>query len=491
MNLRLRLLILTAIGLAAVLGSAMVVGAQPGGIKTYPSDGNRGVSPGTQVTISFPEEMDPASVVTALSIEPEAAGAFAWTDDYRQAYFRPHEPLLASTRYSLRLDNTVRTASGRALLSTPYYWAFETSEDRASLRFSYGVPVAFETLSGGRRVTVQASYPRLTLDCALYSITVPQFAALYAEVAGSEQQKLTVDGLPLVGEWQGHVDASEGTGYVTLSRDVAPGLYVLDVRHPRVGDAQSLLILSDHAMVAKRGTSGQLAWVGEMPDGTPVSGATVEAVDEQGAVTGTAVTDADGVARFAGEAPAFAVAHVGDEITLVGFDGSWVSRNYYYYWGDGYVATPAVHIAHIHTDRPIYRPGHTVHYKATLRNLESDGLSVIEPGTLVTATVRDTSGNVVASSNPQVDEFGSIAGDLLLDADASLGGWRIEVKAGWQTFSAYFQVEEYVKPDFEVAIETDEPYYVRGDQAKVTVQADYYFGQPVTDADVTVRVYRG
>jgi hypothetical protein len=458
MNLRLKLFLLIALGLIATLGTAVVVGAQPeGGIKVYPSNGYSGVSADTHISISFEEALDKVSVETAFSMEPAAAGSFVWSNDDRNVQFRPHEPLAADAKYQLRLDVGVRTASGRIVLTQPYLWSFSTGPDRASMRFGYGMPVAFETASGGRRVPVSSGFRRVTLDCTLHAIDAPEFTRRYSDLDVTPVPKISLDGLIVEATWQHHVDASAGTGYITLPSTVAPGLYVLNARHARLGDAQTFVVLSDHAMVAKRGRDGRLVWVGGMPDGTPTEGAAVQLLDAKGEQLGSATTDADGIARFDGGDALFAVADVGDgdgdETTLVGFDEYWASRAYYYrWWGGGYIAEPTVYLTHIHTDRPIYRPGHTVHYKATLRNLEDDGLSVIEPSTLVTATIRDTTGNIVAASNPEIDSFGSIAGDLLLDEDAGLGHWRVEVKAGWQTFTGYFQVEEYVKPDFEVEI---------------------------------------
>ena len=48
------------------------------------------------------------------------------------------------------------------------------------------------------------------------------------------------------------------------------------------------------------------------------------------------------------------------------------------------------------------------------------------------------------------------------------------------------EVKKYVLPKFKVAVTTDKPFYKPGDTIKLTVQADYFFGKPVADAEVKV-----
>ena len=149
--------------------------------------------------------------------------------------------------------------------------------------------------------------------------------------------------------------------------------------------------------------------------------------------------------------------------------------------------------ANTHTDRPIYRPGHTVHWKSTLRQVAADGegYDLLDATTAVTATLRDPRNRVVGTESLALDAHGSVHGEWGLDQDASLGYWNLSVEADDHTTTHRFQVEAYVKPDYEVGVTSDEPWYVRGDSAKVTVNADYYFGRPVVGADVTLRVYEG
>ena len=99
---------------------------------------------------------------------------------------------------------------------------------------------------------------------------------------------------------------------------------------------------------------------------------------------------------------------------MTGLDHNWSSGHSSYWWPETEPIIPPEFAGHVHTDRPIYRPGHTVHYKATLRRLQRDGYSVVSASVPVTVSLKDASNNTVATRGANVDEYGSIAGDFLL-----------------------------------------------------------------------------
>jgi hypothetical protein len=87
-----RLIFVMAVMLLTLVGAAAVQ-AQPSGIYVSPGDGQRDVSPGSYVRVSFQEPMDTTSVEAALTISPPVAGAFQWDGDGRYLMYLPAEPL--------------------------------------------------------------------------------------------------------------------------------------------------------------------------------------------------------------------------------------------------------------------------------------------------------------------------------------------------------------------------------------------------------------
>ena len=144
--------------------------------------------------------------------------------------------------------------------------------------------------------------------------------------------------------------------------------------------------------------------------------------------------------------------------------------------------------AYAYTDRPVYRPSETVHFKAIFRNYDGRNFNTLA-GSSVRVTIHDTKGTKLYEKNLTANDYGSVSGNVTLGVEPPLGQYRIYMRAGAQTAQANFRVEEYKRPEFEVSIATAKSIYRVGDKLEVTVSADYYFGGPVPEADTHVLVY--
>ena len=222
--------------------------------------------------------------------------------------------------------------------------------------------------------------------------------------------------------------------------------------------------------------------------------------DAEGNELGQSTTDANGMAkldidRSSSPSSSFiAVGQIGDEVTLAGMGSLWHQRT-----GSSYYRSRGTYSAFLNTDRPIYRPGDTVYFAAILRQYV-DGLhQPVASQTPVTAKLKDSRGNDVETLTLVPDAYGMVRGQYILGAEPSLGTYRIRLIVGddsepsnspTATFSQSLKVEEYVKPEYKVEVSTSEPHVISGDSFNVVVDANYFFGQPVVNADVQVKVYR-
>ena len=140
------------------------------------------------------------------------------------------------------------------------------------------------------------------------------------------------------------------------------------------------------------------------------------------------------------------------------------------------------------TDRPVYRPGDMVRFRAILREADGDTYRVPadEP---VSLKIRDPRNTLIYRQQLRTNEYGSINGTVKLNHFAPTGYYyaTAEVKGRPQEFG--FDVAEYRKPEYEVTVSSDKERYVRGDTARVSVAAQYYFGTPVPGAEVDYMVY--
>ncbi|MGB7923757.1 MAG: MG2 domain-containing protein [Pyrinomonadaceae bacterium] len=144
---------------------------------------------------------------------------------------------------------------------------------------------------------------------------------------------------------------------------------------------------------------------------------------------------------------------------------------------------------YIYTDRPIYRPEHKVYFKGILRRLGDQGYEMLAERS-VSVTVEDPNGGKLMEKELPLSSRGSFSGEVELAGGAALGSYRVVAQAGDASASNYFEVQEYKKPEYKVSVSAPKKYAPVGSTIKFSVEARYFFGAPVTTADVKYYIYR-
>lgn len=253
-----------------------------------------------------------------------------------------------------------------------------------------------------------------------------------------------------------------------------PGMYVVEaVSAPH--RAYTVVIVSDVGLVSKASPGQVLLYAANRLTGMPVRGCDVTVfANQKPLVTGT--TGSDGVLLASVEQTSadavVSVAMCGEQITASD-PGSWYLRE-----------SPRELAGYVFTDKPIYRPGHTVHVKSLLR-WRARGAPLPFDAADVEVRVSDVTGKVVYRQRQKVDAFGGVSADVPLGAGVALGDYSIAVLHGDDTASGTFEVQEYRKPEFEVRLSPADRFVVQGGPVAVTVNARYYFGQPVANGKVS------
>lgn len=146
------------------------------------------------------------------------------------------------------------------------------------------------------------------------------------------------------------------------------------------------------------------------------------------------------------------------------------------------------------SDRPLYKPGDTVHVKFHLRNVgyfePEESRWANQTGTL---TVQNGRGEeALKIENLKSDDSGSVTTEFIIPKDAPLGVWSAQFLIPDRIFShVTFRVEEYRKPEYEVKVDAPAEPVKLGDKFTATVKANYFHGAPVRKADVEIIVKRG
>ncbi len=140
-------------------------------------------------------------------------------------------------------------------------------------------------------------------------------------------------------------------------------------------------------------------------------------------------------------------------------------------------------VGYLYTDKPIYRPGQQVHVKGILRWRSQDVLRPFDRPS-VELVASDVNDKVVFRRELPVDAFGAVHAAFEVPASAALGLYTLRVQSQDQQATSAFEVQEYRKPEFEVIVTPASRFVVQGRMAVATVQARYYFGQPVANGQL-------
>jgi len=304
----------------------------------------------------------------------------------------------------------------------------------------------------------------------------------------------------LVSTWHQTVASTERWETQTVPVEVkGKGVYLVEAVNKQLR-AYTIVIVSDLAMITKQAPGRMVALVVSRKTGAPAPGAEVTLwsntnarVDEK-----TWTANAEGMidrpvaagdnsdlrlmARADGE---FAVTSLSSWAIGARQDRDW----------SGY----------IYTDRPVYRPGHTVDFKAIVRTAAPNGYAV--PATKdLDVSIEDPDQKTVYHKRLPVSQIGTLHDSLTLAPGASLGYYAIQIHPAavatvdqgeaseggdsYGEMTGGFQVEEYKKPEYEVRVTPAKPRVIQGESVQAVIDARYYFGEPVKNAKVTWAVYR-
>src|SRR2546425_5964116 len=140
------------------------------------------------------------------------------------------------------------------------------------------------------------------------------------------------------------------------------------------------------------------------------------------------------------------------------------------------------------TDRPLYRPGDTVHVKVLGREFKDARRSQPVVAGPLALTVLDPPGTPVATRALTLSPTSGANTSVELPANSPAGGYDIRLEYGKQVHGAAFRVADYVKPHFEIDVRLDRPESRTREAITGRVVLLYPDGSPVTGAAVQLVV---
>jgi len=480
-------------------------------VRTQPADGSKGVSPYNDVNVYFSAPIDPKTLPDNLRIEfydpnknesgvVSVTQVYSYWDGMNTSLFLNFD-MRPSSQFTITLGSGLADKYG-AKIAQAVMIRLETRRLDPTCYLS--LPGNVGTFNAYLEASVPVVYRNVSrIDLELYRIDVDLFISLTGYNAYQAWETLNVNRLERVSRWS--VDVKPALNETELKRfrvigaqERSPeaGFYLLQLKAPEIDQKANppryLLAISKSNVVIKRTNQTALAWVTDLQSGLPVSGAKVT-FRADGQVLGTATTNADGLAdiTFTGVEdvwrPIFAIVERPGDLGIAST-----------YWNDG-ISTwefgisadyyPSSYKGQFYTDRPIYRPGQTVYFKGVVRQDDDVHYTLPPAGSMIYVTIQDSQGRDIYKKTLKFSDMGTVYDELTLDAEAALGEYYISAQLpNVDTYGTWigtsFRVVEYKKPEYQVEVSTDRDQYVHGDTINVTAHATYYFGGPVSNAEV-------
>ncbi|HEY6170086.1 MAG TPA: alpha-2-macroglobulin family protein, partial [Verrucomicrobiae bacterium] len=306
-------------------------------------------------------------------------------------------------------------------------------------------------------------------------------------------------------------DYRPGSVSLRLDQKLKPGAYILGARGGGRKDARELVLVTDTALVLKTSGKQALVYFCNALNSAPQREGRVKLWERWRVSSGGWQTresekevNADGIAVFDNPTlgnsshEIFAAAIVGDRQAFSTGQSYW-GREAFDRWK-----------IYAFTDRPAYRPKETVQWKFIARRYNGSVYSTPSDAT-IEFEITDPRGAKVKADKAKLNTFGSAWGSLELTEAMPLGEYQIQFwNEGRKQHignAQLFRLEEYKLPEFKVTVQTpDEPgtagvppaagepkrkkAFRLGETVEVSIQADYYFGGAVANANVEVLVYQ-
>ncbi len=231
-----------------------------------------------------------------------------------------------------------------------------------------------------------------------------------------------------------------------------------------------------------------VVWATDLLTGAPLTDVTIK----PGTDSIIGKTDQTGVAKFdlPYEGIPYLVVEKGDDLAFMPPSS--------YYWSDsGWTRRPLVDELrwYVWDDRQMYKPGEEVYLKGWMRRIGTDESGDVElvgdQVSQVSYQVIGPQGNEYATGQADVNSLGGFDFHFSLPENANLGYTQVIINPigslsgiSYNNYYHQIQVQEFRRPEFEVSArnETTGPYFV-GDHAILAVEANYYAGGPLPNAD--------
>lgn len=519
----------------AEFGSSMsfATATLPGFINSNIPYGSVDVGEDTRLELNFNSPMNVDTLKNYLVVKRN--GQVVSDDLFLSAYppsknVNVNKFLERSSTFEVYLPANTPDKFGRPL-GKPVNLIFETApyEPSVSIYPSYTYFATFASNIDTRIITRAVNAQSLTYS--LYSMDVDKFINLYkldrTQWQTLRESDLVQKGLTKIGQWNNEVGLEQNVFTDVIynfnneaNLDLKPGLYFLDVSIPNTDAHDNLaFVVGDTSVTTKSSSSELLVWATSLSDVSvkkdkrvtvyrlPYSynyGNTVQPQSEnKDLIVLEGRTNNDGVFMSDIQLPRdsvyLTIVDGADDIGVTFSDwnsgiSSYEFENVTYDYTTS-VFGPADYKGFILTDRTLYRPGQQVNFNAFLRNNELYKYSPVQGTEKVSISVLDNTYNYQDPSVIFTQDFSAsdsqYSGNFVMSEGLNLGRYTVSLAIGGvQVAETQFDVQEYVRPDFEVVATVPQKPVVRGASIELSASAHYFYGAPLVSSPADYRLFK-
>ena len=280
---------------------------------------------------------------------------------------------------------------------------------------------------------------------------------------------------------------------------LTPGLYFLrfNFNDDRLYNSTYFLVVSNLQVTYKASATDALVWVVDLRTNLPLANAPVTIFDEDGKALASGQTGPDGtfttdlVPKENPYSLSYAVVGQFPDETSFRPDSfgmaisSWMQGVSAWEFGLRSTLQPPDLQVYFYTDRPIYRPGQTVYFRAIARQAYNGRYTLPDLSSLPVTVMDDLGQQIVAFDLP-LNAFGAAHGQYTLPQEARPGYYSLDSQ-GKGIIS--FQVANYRKPEINLQISFAPEQALAGQKLAASVEARYFFDAPASGLEVHWALY--
>lgn len=278
----------------------------------------------------------------------------------------------------------------------------------------------------------------------------------------------------------------------------SPGVYLVEAV---AGDlrAYTVVVVTDLTMIDKTTRDGELLiYTVDRKTGEPRPGAQIEVIKEKKTVA-SGITDSQGILRAKidkskpKDAEEEGEAENGSDplLILARQSSNFAISDLGSFYFSNFEEDESEQIkGYIYTDRPVYRPAHQVNFKGIVRAVDLMGTYKSISGNTVNVSIEDPNGAAIFNKELPLSSRGTFKGEIEIGEEAPLGNYNIVADINGGRSSGSFEVAEYKKPEYKVTVTAPGKFVPAGQKVNFNIDAKYFFGSPVANAEVKYYIYR-